>query len=524
MKLSLVAALCGLGLSVPALAQPLDAVLRLKERVPMETLAKSVLDPASPRYRQYYTPDEIRALVGPADDEYRTLLANLAAEGLTVVRESPTHLVVTVRGEQAAFARLFGVRLTQRDAETRTVSGEAVIPAALAPVVSVSGLDTHRHSRPHFVLPAGGGLPPLGGGGVSVAQIRTLYGFDALYQRGLSGKGQHIAIATYDDIDLSVVTSYYSQYGVSPAPTVDKVTFNGAPKENDNSAMETATDAEFSGALAPGAQIHIFTSATNDDAGELALFTAILDDNRAKIANYSWGDCEVNLSAQHKSDMAAVFARAVAQGVNLMVASGDSGSACPTQVDSNGQPTGYTDPMADWPAAHPDVVAVGGTTLDTSSSALSETAWSGSGSAGGGGGGISTLWDLPSWQQGLGAPYTKRSYPDVAFNANPSTGQTAIVKEFGFPFPTVIGGTSIAAPQWSAFMVLVGEARATAGKQPLGFLNPVIYGMTSNDRVACFDDVTSGNNGKYTAGQGWDAVTGWGSMHAPALLDYLVAR
>src|SRR5262249_21120841 len=156
------------------------------------------------------------------------------------------------------------------------------------------------------------------------------------------------------------------------------------------------------------------------------------------------------------------------------VASGDSGSACPTKVDSSGQPSQYTDPMPDWPAARPDVVAVGGTTLDTSASSLSETAWSGTGSAGGGGGGVSTLGDEPAWQSGLdNTAYPKRSYPDVAFNASPSSGQLCIVEMFGFPFPTSIGGTSIAAPQWSGFLALVGEARATASKPALGFLNPV---------------------------------------------------
>jgi kumamolisin len=313
-------------------------------------------------------------------------------------------------------------------------------------------------------------------------------------------------------------------FGVSPAPAVGKVTFNGTPQKNDNSAMETACDAEFSGALAPGAQIHVFTSAQNSDAGELALFTAILDDNRAKVANYSWGDCEVNLQAQHKTDMAAVFSRAVAQGVNITIASGDSGSACPTSVDSSGQPTGYTDPMADWPAANPNVVAVGGTTLDTSASTLSETAWSGGGSSGGGGGGISTLWALPTWQQQLGAPYLMRSYPDVAFNANPSSGQTALVMYSGFPLPMPIGGTSIAAPQWAGLLTLAGEARANAGKGPIGFVDPVIYAMSAADRATAFDDITSGNIGKYSAGPGWDAATGWGGPHATAVVDYLTAH
>jgi kumamolisin len=82
----------------------------------------------------------------------------------------------------------------------------------------------------------------------------------------------------------------------------------------------------------------------------------------------------------------------------------------------------------------------------------------------------------------------------------------------------VIGGTSIAAPQWSGFMALVGEAR---GGKAVGYLNPLIYGIPAADQNKYFNDVTSGSNGAYTAAQGWDAVTGFGSMNASNLLTYL---
>src|ERR1700675_1627840 len=96
----------------------------------------------------------------------------------------------------------------------------------------------------------------------------------------------------------------------------------------ENSAGETELDAEFSGMIAPGASIHVFASSQNSDAGELAMFTAILDDNRAKVVNYSWGSCDNQVSSSHQADMDKVFARAVAQGVNILNASGDSGSDC----------------------------------------------------------------------------------------------------------------------------------------------------------------------------------------------------
>ena len=87
-----------------------------------------------------------------------------------------------------------------------------------------------------------------------------------------------------------------------------------------------------------------------------------------------------------------------------------------------------------------------------------------------------------------------------------------------------IGGTSMAAPQWSGFMALVGESRAKANKGTLGFLNPIIYAIPASTRASVFNDVTTGNNGTYKAGAGWDAVTGWGSMQAQGLLNYLTQQ
>jgi kumamolisin len=233
------------------------------------------------------------------------------------------------------------------------------------------------------------------------------------------------------------------------------------------------------------------------------MFTSILDDGRAKVLNYSWGNCEDDLTPDHKDAMVAVYERAVAQGVNIFVASGDSGS------DSCGN--GRT--QADWPAANGSIVAVGGTSFSDDGGTLSEDGWDGSG------GGISTMFDLPDYQKNLGGIFVKRSYPDVAFNANPYTGQAIYT---GSPASwQVVGGTSMAAPQWAGFMALVNAARASDNKGALGFLNPVLYSMSQREQKACMHDITDGNNGAYSAQVGWDAVTGFGSMQADQLLAYL---
>jgi subtilase family serine protease len=497
--------LAALASSHLAWADTAEVVLHLQGNVDMDQLAKSVSDPASPRYQQYYTPEEIRALGAPSDEDYNNLVQKLQADGAQIVSESSSHTILTVRAERSYLENME----TQGNSKLQSLMSFF----SKSVVASVHGLEpsTMRRSKLRFAP-----MTAAQFAGFNPAQIRTAYGFDAIYNAGITGAGEDIAIATYGGFNMGDITDYYSKNGITTSRTVDQVAFNGTPAFDAQSAVETQTDAEFSGMIAPGANIHIFASADNGDTGEIQMFTAILDDGRSKVVNYSWGACESDVTASHRKSMDTIFARAVAQGVNIMIASGDNGSDC----KNNGTT------VADFPSVEPYVVAVGGTTLDLNG-APSETAWSGSGTKGGSGGGVSTLFGAASFQADLPAPYNAhRSYPDVSFNANPASGEPTWV-HFNLKKPTVVpktaqyvvlGGTSIAAPQWSGFMALVGQAR---GSKALGFLNPIIYSLAAQNQTTYFNDITSGSNGTYNAGPGWDAVTGWGSMKAEQLLAYL---
>jgi kumamolisin len=487
-----------------AWADNAQVILGLQKQVDMEALAKSVTDPNSPRYQKFYTTDEIKQLAAPSDSDYQNTLQQLQNDGVTIVSESPSHLYVTVSGERSYFEDL--------DSKLSSSFQSLMSIFSKPKIARVHGLvqGTPRRPRMKFL--------PLASqatfSGYTAAQIRTSYGFDAIYNTGVTGAGQDIAIATYDGFLIGDVTDYYTKNGISTRRTVEQVTFNGTPKFDAMSATETETDAEFSGMIAPGANIHIYASADNGDAGELAMFTKILDDGVSKIVNYSWGSCETEVTAAHRSDMDQVFARAVAQGVNITVATGDSGSDC----------LGDKTTVADYPAVEPYIVAVGGTTLTLSSDGSygSEAAWSGSG------GGVSSLFGAASFQGDLQSPYSgHRSYPDVAFNADPNSGEPTWVhlnpktnKKSKKAQYIVIGGTSIAAPQWAGFLALVNEARGSA----IGFIDPVVYSLAGTDQSTYFNDVTSGDDGAYSAAVGWDAVTGWGSMKADRLLAELKSQ
>jgi kumamolisin len=179
------------------------------------------------------------------------------------------------------------------------------------------------------------------------------------------------------------------------------------------------------------------------------------------------------------------------------------------------------------------VLAVGGTTLKKSSTgAITETTWKdGDGlrqdNGGSTGGGVSTQFARPSWQtvdiSSINPGSIEgRVVPDVAADASANTGYWTVVDGQG----GVAGGTSAATPLWAS---LVARLNASLGR-PVGYLNPLLYAGANGQALGLTvcRDITSGDNdtapiGGYSAGPGYDAVTGWGVPIGSSLLDGLKA-
>jgi kumamolisin len=145
---------------------------------------------------------------------------------------------------------------------------------------------------------------------------------------------------------------------------------------------------------------------------------------------------------------------------------------------------------------------------------------------GAGGGGVSDQYALPPWQADAGVPPRAgdspgsragdggRGVPDVAGNADPATGYQI----YSGGKAQVVGGTSAVAPLWAALVSRLAEATG----QRFGLIQTLLYaGVAPGASMAGFRDITSGNNGAYTAGPGWDACSGLGSPDGTALLNRL---
>ena len=159
-------------------------------------------------------------------------------------------------------------------------------------------------------------------------------------------------------------------------------------------------------------------------------------------------------------------------------------------------------PQVETPSSDSNVTAVGGTSARhrprPPGTVTSESAWID------GGGGISATFTRGSWQTGPGVPAgTARLVPDVAAVADPDTG----VYKYVDGRVVQIGGTSVGSPVWAGFCALLNATREGIGQGLDGLLGPYIYPMIeTND----FRDIVSGNNGKYSAGVGYDMCTGVG--------------
>lgn len=368
--------------------------------------------------------------------------------------------------------------------------------------------------------------------GYSPANIKGAYGISGVTG---NGAGQTIAIVDpYNDPDitndLNAFSTYYglpttsqfsfyvvNQNGGNPLPGTDP---NG-PATNSCEAEE-ALDVEWAHAIAPQASIVLYEANSN---GLSDLMTAV---NTARslagvsVVSMSWGGSEFSGETAYDADFTTPAGHA---GVTFVASTGDTGTLV------NGGSPGVPD--VEWPAASPNVVAVGGTSLTintTSNTWASETTWGATASNPNNatGGGQSTYESEPTYQDEAQQPNTgHRQVPDVAFDADPNTG-VAVYDSYDYGnggawAATPTGGTSVGAPCWSGLIAIANQQRANIGLGPLDGPSQTLPDLYATSEAG-YHDITTGNNhvpgdsGYYSAGANYDKVTGRGTPVANALV------
>lgn len=468
----------------------------------LERFLRAVRDPRSPQYGRFLGAAEFARRFAPRAREVAATARHLRRAGLQV-EVSRSRLLLSARGRAAAVEQAFGTALVEVDGNGRRATMAATtprLPAALgARVLAVGSADVLRPLA-DGTRRGGADLP------LDPHELGRLYGFDRLHAAGRRGTDQRhatIAIATafaYDPADLA---GFLRAHGIDrPADRTEMIPVAGAlpagtPRVSDT--LESTLDVEWAAAMAPASRVLAYVGSDALSTTFLQIYDRIVSDNRAAVLTTSWGRCERDYPAAFLAQADAIFQRAAAQGITVVAAAGDRGA----------YECGGDEPSVSFPAAHPYVLAVGGTSLTPRDGGLEETAWGGSGGA------TSSRFAAPPWQM---HPASGRVLSDVALNADPASGYLTLHDGTWLQ----VGGTSVGAPIWAALVALANQARAEAGRPPLGLAAPQICELAHAPLLEPrpLVDIVAGSNG-IDALPGWDFPTGWGSPNADALVDAL---
>ncbi len=543
----------------------------------LATFIQDTVTPGNPLFHQYLTPAQFQAQYDQPTGAIHALENYLTSFGLTASRTETTGGVsyqsnnyLYVNGTVGEAEAAFQVPINQYTVGGRSYLANPknpVLPTSydgydLATMVSgLSGLMTYagfhtmtanqHQANPNVQLntcAVSGFANCTAPTGLSPQQTQTIYGATSLINKGITGKGMTIAIATLAPLLTKDPPQFWKYYGVNRTGTlseigVDRTMPTGGASGAGQGGSESSLDVEQSGSMAPGANIEVYV-APNTNNGFIDLFNAVVNGYHGVVPNVmsvSWGEAEQFETHGYAVLMNQQFEQGAAEGISMFDASGDSGA-----YDAYGA-LGYNHTLAvDSPADLTYATAVGGTTLGANQTAgisgiptqqeiacmpSTEQAWGWSyflpcyQSFGfhnvtqarkafepvGSGGGFSGYFAEPSWQSAYGgalAGASGKGVPDVALNADPFTGYSiydtsSVYTTASAGWTDGWGGTSFASPNWAGITALLDQANGGA----LGFLPPTLYQVAN---LGGFRDITAGNNWYYQAGTGWDATTGLG--------------
>ncbi|SIT49786.1 Pseudomonalisin [Paraburkholderia ribeironis] len=493
--------------------------LNLRNAAQLEQLGHDVNQPGNAHYRQYLTPEQFLVSYAPTEAQVKSVVDYLRKSGFVNVEVAPNRLLVSARGTAGTVKTAFNTSLVHYQDASRSGfmnASKAQVPRALGDAVgSVLGLQNIARAQPMLRI-----------GNVEKPQALAAGTATGHYPKEFPGLYNATGVPTAAGVTVGIITmggvsqtlkdleQFTSSNGYGTVTTqTEKTNGTGTTGSySDNPFLQSEWDLDSQSIVgSAGGQVGklIFYMADQNAAGDTGLtqaFNRAVWDNTAKVINVSLGWCETDADKDGTIDaQEQIFTTAAAQGQTFSVSSGDEGAY---ECNNRGFPDG-TNYTVSWPAASPHVLAIGGTTLYTTSTGAfsNETVWNEgldpTGKLWATGGGVSTILPAPVWQSG-----SNRRLPDVSFDAALSTG--AYIYNYGQL--QQVGGTSLAAPIFTGFWARLLAANGTSLGFPAGDLYRAI---PSNPSLVRYD-VVSGNNGYqglgYKAGTGWDYPTGFGSL------------
>ncbi len=430
--------------------------LPLRHQADLDALLVQLHDKTSSKYQQWLQPADFMAQFGPRPEDIAAVKNALTARGLTIVSTSAHG--VRVSGTAAAVQQAFSTPLLKvtRHSHTRFQARQPLsIPSELASIeLRVTGLDSlpmhHVHAR---VL---GKVPPTAGdnrysatGPYWFDDLKQAYDYPA-YSPSTDGSSVSVAVLMSDlifpdDVAAAFNHEKFTALTGKPAPSVTTVTIDGGGVLNGDGSVEASLDVQQVLGGAPGAKVTLVSIPDLSDDHILDGYQYIIDTNKYDIVNSSFGGCELGYNPAYNDgqDLTYIlqqyhdlFQQGNAQGITFVASSGDeAGLECPTPDYLSGSTTATFITSVSTPAADPDVTAVGGGNLVTTSSTTTLTSAyvresanadpevpydiyglgaNVSGGYWGAGGGVSTIFKKPLYQILANTGSSKwRTLPDV---------------------------------------------------------------------------------------------------------------
>ncbi len=514
-------------------------------------------DRSTGNFQRWLTPEQFGAQYGPADADMDAVVGWLSSQGFTDIKVGPGRTTIELSGTVGQVRNAFHTEMHQYAHQGQIYFANATdpaIPAALSPVVAgivaLNNFPVQSHARrlgafrkslssgetmPLFTFP---GCQAGNCFGMGPADFATIYNTTPLLNGSpkIDGSGQGIAIVGESNIDVQDVTDFRKMFGLSQNFSSGNVILNGPDPGINDSESESDLDVQWSGAVAPGARIDFVTSQSTETTSGIHLSAVyIVEHNLDAVMSESFGGCEQSLGTTLNQFYNALWQQAAAQGITVILSSGDGGAAGCDNFDT--QQVAMHGLGVSGFASTPYNVAVGGTDFDqlgresqfwntaatstttlpvaaSAKSYIPEIPWNDSCGQRGlngcksgdlldivaGSGGVSTIYAKPSWQVGKGVPSDgKRDLPDLSlFASNGFNGSFYIICErdatgagscdlsnFQSTF-LGIGGTSASAPAFAGIMALVNQKQAS-GQNPAprqGNANYFLYALAQQQNTA----------------------------------------
>ncbi|MGP8243618.1 MAG: protease pro-enzyme activation domain-containing protein [Bryobacteraceae bacterium] len=528
----------------------------------LDRLLTGQQDPHSPLFHHWLEPEEFAARFAFSAGDIAKIRNWLERQGFSIDYVPRSRNWVTFSGTATQVERAFHTSIHRYAAGPETHfanTGNPSVPSDLAPLtLGILGLDDFAPkplAKPRS-LGVSADYTTNGAHYLYPGDFATIYDLLPLYQQGDNGAGQKIGIVGRCQISTSDIATFRGVAGLPSSPIgnyLQTVLPTGAVNPGPTGAFgpgdcgEAYLDTEWAGAVAPDATV-VYVYATN----VLLAVQWIIDNRLTPVMSMSFGACEAQATPNGivASSYLAISQQANAEGITWMVPTGDSG---PADCDlSFASPAATMGDSVNVYASLPGATAVGGTQFNEGANSAAywnstdgtggtsarqyvpEAGWNESDSTGlaASGGGLSQLFPQPSWQTGSGVPSQNfRAVPDISLSAAFHDGY---ITYYGGEY-YVNEGTSAGAPAFAGTLAVLNQYWTAKGLTAFGQgnINPNLYRMAQSAPSA-FHDIVSGNNivpcltgtpecttGSfgYSAGVGYDLVTGLGSVDANSLVE-----